>query len=72
MGCRIENTMKATAPPMITSISGSSSAVKRDELGVDFGLVGRRDALEHLLELTGALADRDHVDHRRAGTGPTS
>src|SRR5580704_1666662 len=34
------------------------------ELGIDFGLVGDRDALEHLLELAGALADRGHVDHR--------
>ena len=65
MGCRIENTMKATAPPMIDEHQRLEQRGEARELGVDLGFVGRRDALEHLLELAGLLADRDHVDHRR-------
>ena len=30
---------------------------------LDLGVVGPRDVLEHLLELTAALADGDHVRH---------
>ena len=54
MGCRIENTMKATAPPMTTSISGSSREVKRDSLACETAEGGEHLLLPPPLELFGS------------------
>ena len=49
---------------------GSSSAVRALGDHVDLLVVGVRDAVEHLLELAGLLADGDHVAYQLGGNAP--
>ena len=58
--------MTITMPTIIRIRSGSSSAVRRVDRGLDLLVVGVGHLLEHRLELADALADLDHVrDQRR-------
>jgi hypothetical protein len=66
MGCMMENTMKPTLPPISDDHHGLEHRGHARERDVDLAVVGVGDVGQHLLELAGALADRDHVgDERR-------
>ena len=57
-----DSSSAAMTMPMITSSAGSTIVTNRAEVRVDLLVVEVRQAVEHLLQRAGRLADFDHLD----------